>query len=71
MKILYDKEIDGLYIELRDITAHHNVDITPGVSIDVDKDGQIVGIEVLDASQILKDNLYNLEYHQVPFKHAV
>ncbi|MBI3193901.1 MAG: DUF2283 domain-containing protein [Ignavibacteriae bacterium] len=71
MKILYDKEVDGLYIELRDNIAHHNIDIIPGVSMDLDENNQIVGIEVLDASEVLKENLYDLEYHQVPMKRAV
>lgn len=71
MKILYDKEVDGLYIELRDNIAHHNIDIIPGVSMDLDENNQIVGIEVLDASEILKENLYDLEFHQVPMKQAV
>ena len=68
MKLLYDKDVDCLYIELRDTKAHHNVDVTPGVSIDVDEGGKIVGIEIIDASEILKDNLYDLEFHQVPVR---
>ncbi len=51
MKIEYDPEVDALYIELRDVYAERNIDIEPGVSIDLDAEGHIVGLEILDASE--------------------
>ncbi|MGH9023235.1 MAG: DUF2283 domain-containing protein [Acidimicrobiia bacterium] len=53
MKIEYDPEADALYIQLRQAPVEDNVDIEDGVSVDLDGDKHIVGIEVLDASKRL------------------
>jgi len=68
MKIKYDSEVDALYIELRDILAAKNIDIEEGVTIDLDKDGHIVGIEILDAQEKLKGSLAQLEINEIPWK---
>jgi len=68
MKIEYDVEVDALYIEFRDVHADRNIDIEEGVSIDLDADGHIVGIEILDASEKLKESLSRLELGEVPFR---
>jgi len=51
MKISYDPEVDALYIRLvegpREVTTHR---LTEEVAINYAPDGQIVGIEILDAS---------------------
>jgi len=70
MKIQYDPEVDALYIELRDVHADHNVDIEEGVSVDLDVDGHIVGLEILDASERLKESLLRLELGELSFKKA-
>jgi len=51
MKITYDPEGDVLYIELRHAKAEDNVDIEPGVSVDLDVNGHVIGIEILDAKE--------------------
>ncbi|MGH9022214.1 MAG: DUF2283 domain-containing protein [Acidimicrobiia bacterium] len=53
MKIEYDPEADALYIQLRQAQVEDTVDIEDGVSVDLDGDKHIVGIEVLDASKRL------------------
>ena len=68
MKIEYDAEVDALYIEFRDVHADRNIDIEEGVSIDLDTDGHIVGLEILDASERLKESLSRLELGEVPFR---
>jgi len=68
MKIKYDSEVDALYIELRNILAVKNIDIEEGVTIDLDKDGHIVGIEILDAQERLKGSLAQLEISEIPWK---
>ena len=52
-KIEYDREADALYIQLRAIHPDDNIDIEEGVTVDLDKDGHIIGIEILDASERL------------------
>ena len=53
MKIEYDPEADALYIQVREADAADNIDIEDGVSVDVDAERHIVGLEILDASKRL------------------
>jgi len=70
MKINYDPEVDALYIEFRDVLAVKNIDIEEGVTVDLDKDNHIVGIEILDARERLKESLSHLEFSEIPWKGA-
>lgn len=66
MRITYDREADALYIALRDVPAVDGLDIEDGVSVDLDVDGHIIGLEVLDASHRLRpDELRNVSYEDL------
>ncbi len=66
MKITYDPEADALYIELREAQAADSMDIEEGVTVDLDSDGHIIGLEVLDASERLtRQELTNLSYENL------
>ena len=54
MKISYDSEVDVLYIRFKEteVSTEH---LAEGISADYDKDGNLAGIEILDASKILGD----------------
>ena len=67
MRIEYDKEVDALYIRLREVAPADNVDIEEGVTVDLDKKGHIVGIEILDASEKLGlESLLNVSIENMP-----
>lgn len=51
MKIEYDSVADALYVSFKEDYAEQNVDIEEGVTVDLDKNGHLLGIEVLDASK--------------------
>jgi uncharacterized protein YuzE len=51
MKVTYDAEVDILRIILSDAEIEESDEDKPGVILDYDKDGNIVGLEVLNASQ--------------------
>lgn len=51
MKVIYDTEVDVLRILFRDTPVEESDEDKPGVILDYDKDGNVVGIEVLNASQ--------------------
>ena len=55
MKIEYDPDRDLLYIYFAEIEtkAAQTVTITPGVHADFDRDGKLMGIEVLEASKVM------------------
>lgn len=60
MKIKYDKETDILYIRLKDVAIDESED-KKGVILDYSADGQLVGIEVLNASKSM-DQPSKIEY---------
>ena len=67
MKIEYDKEVDALYILLRDCQADDVMDVEEGVTVDLDDKGHIVGIEILDASERLGlESLVNFSVENMP-----
>lgn len=51
MKITYDPEADALYIQLREAQHADSVDIEAGVTAELDGQGHIIALEVLDASK--------------------
>ncbi|GBD92181.1 hypothetical protein BMS3Abin04_02916 [bacterium BMS3Abin04] len=62
MKINYDNEINAVYIEFSKEVPEGVVEIKEGVNLDVTKNGRIVGLEILDASQkVSLDSFLNYE----------
>ena len=53
MKIRYDPEVDAMVIRFRETTVEESDEISPNVIADFDADGEVVGIEILSASQIV------------------
>ena len=51
MKVKYDKETDILYIRLSDIAIDESDEDKNGIILDYSANGQLVGIEVLNASK--------------------
>ncbi|MDD5240155.1 MAG: DUF2283 domain-containing protein [Sulfuricella sp.] len=51
MKINYDREVDVLRIEFSHADIEESDESRPGVILDYDKHGNVVGMEILDASK--------------------
>jgi uncharacterized protein YuzE len=51
MKVTYDPGVDVLRILFRDIPVEESDEDKPGIILDYDKDGNLVGLEILNASQ--------------------
>jgi len=51
MKVNYDREVDILYIQLTDAQIEESDADRPGMIIDYDASGMMVGIELLNASK--------------------
>jgi uncharacterized protein YuzE len=51
MKIYYDKEVDAAYIRLSDENPSGVIEVSEGINVDTTGTGEIVGIEILDASK--------------------
>ena len=59
MRIEYDKEADTAYIYFKEIEVGEvvqTISLNDAVSIDLDKEGKTIGIEILDASKNLPRN---------------
>ncbi|MBM4273228.1 MAG: DUF2283 domain-containing protein [Deltaproteobacteria bacterium] len=52
MKIIYDSEVDALYIRFQETTATTQ-HVAEGIAVDYDTEGRIAGIEILDARERL------------------
>ncbi|HAS53367.1 MAG TPA: hypothetical protein DCS42_04135 [Nitrospiraceae bacterium] len=69
MKIEYSKSIDALYIRLRDAVVADSRDIEEGVTVDLDDNGRIVGLEILDTSEKLDiSDLVNITIENLPLE---
>jgi uncharacterized protein YuzE len=51
MKIIYDPDVDVLRIVFSNAPIEESDEEKPGVILDFDKDGNVVGMEILDASR--------------------
>ncbi len=61
MKVTYDPEVDVLRILFRDAPVEESDEDKPGVILDYDRDGNVVGLEVLNAS-LRVENPRGMEY---------
>jgi uncharacterized protein YuzE len=56
MKVRYDRKTDTLSLVLRDnVKVVESDEDKPGVILDYDKDGNLVSLEILDASRRVTD----------------
>lgn len=61
MKVKYDPEVDVLSILLSDAPVEESDESKPGVILDYDKSGNVVGLEILEASKRM-GNPMSVEY---------
>jgi uncharacterized protein YuzE len=55
MKATYDPEVDVLRILFSNAAIEESDEDKPGVILDYDKDGNVVGMEILDASERMEN----------------
>lgn len=63
MKFEYDKDVDAAYIYLvhpiSDGAVKKSVELSDDIVIDLDVDGKLLGIEILDASKHIAKSVLN------------
>ncbi len=64
MKLNYYPDTDSLYIDLSERTSVESREISAGVVLDYDNDGNLVGIDIDNASQ--KVDLKKLTLNKLP-----
>jgi len=50
MQIEFDPEANALYIRFREVKPVDNIDIEDGITVDLDAQKRLIGIEILDVS---------------------
>jgi uncharacterized protein YuzE len=69
MRIAYYPDTDSMYIDLSEKPSKESKEISPGVVIDYDEEGNIAGIDIDNAS--LKLNLRELVLNRVPVDKSI
>ena len=65
MKSAYDAKVDALYIRWTDTKIAESDEISEGVILDYDLEGNVIGIEVLNASQKIRGLLNKQELIEI------
>lgn len=55
MRTEYDPEANAIYVRFSDEQVDHTEEIKPGIIMDYDARGRVIGIEMLDAKTILSE----------------
>jgi len=64
MRISYDEKADALYIRLKETPYYESDEVKEGVLLDYDDKGNVIGLEILDASNYLSsDELASVTYN--------
>ncbi len=66
MKIQYDKKADAMYIYLRKGKVAKTIKINNRVLVDVDKKGNVIGIEMLEVSHQIPKKEIGKVYSEMP-----
>ena len=70
MKIAYYPETDSMYIDFSEKPSSESREVSPGVVLDYDAEGNIVGIDIDNASRKL--SLKELVLNRMPInKHTI
>ena len=56
-KVYYDKKTDVLWLNIKSGVEETHQEVSPGVSVEIGKNGELLGIEILNASKVLGEKL--------------
>lgn len=59
-KVFYDEEEDILYLA-KAAKEEQVVEIAPGVNVELDKKGNLIGVEIFNAARLLKEVIKPIE----------
>lgn len=70
-KLYYDKKTDVLWLLVKPGIEEEHKEISPGVSIELGKNGELLGIEILNASKVLGSKLGLKQTQSVTIPHKI
>lgn len=56
-KIYYDKKTDVLWLSIKGGPEEEYKEVAPGIGVELNKKGELLGIEILNASKVLGPKL--------------
>ncbi len=56
-KIYYDKKSDALWLLIKRGSEEEVREVAPGVNIELGRNGELLGIEILNASKVLGEKI--------------
>ena len=59
-KVFYDEKEDILYLAKKG-QEEEVIEVAPGINLELDKGGKLIGVELLNASALLKDVIKPME----------
>lgn len=68
-KIYYDKKTDVLWLLVKSGPEETHQEISPGISLELGKNGELLGVEILNASKVLGPKL-GLKAAESPISYA-
>ncbi len=66
MKVTYDKEADAMYIKLTDEKFSKAKIVDPKTILNLDKDGNVIGVELLSVSKRISNPLSQIVVETYP-----
>lgn len=71
-KVYYDKKTDVLWFNIKSGVEEEYREVAPGVGIEIGKNGELLGIEILNASKVLGSKLgIKTSSQPVSFAHKI
>ena len=65
IKMTYFKEEDVLHLIISDENEAGSVELSPNVTAELNEDGELIGIEILDASTFVRDSIMEVAQAKV------
>ena len=70
-KVYYDNKTDVLWFAIKSGAEEEHREIAPGVSVELNKKGEVLGIEILNASKVIGSKLGIKSYRSGAVAHKI
>ncbi len=72
-KMTYFKDDDIIHINISDGMETNSVELSPNITAEINKNGELIGIEILNASTFVRDSILETAQAKLinlPLKHS-